>query len=50
MARVCARNPEPMALLLKSGKLGSIDIFEAVLDAMQHAIGPEHRHATWLDK
>jgi 3-dehydrotetronate 4-kinase len=49
IARVFAHDPKPMALLLKSGKLGSLDIFEAVLGAMQHAIRPEHRHATWLD-
>jgi 3-dehydrotetronate 4-kinase len=49
IARVFARDPKPMALLLKSGKLGTIDIFEAVLDAMQHAIGPDDRQAKWLD-
>jgi uncharacterized protein YgbK (DUF1537 family) len=49
IARVFARDPKPMALLLKSGKLGSLDIFESVLDAMHHAIGPDHRYAKWLD-
>jgi uncharacterized protein YgbK (DUF1537 family) len=49
LARVVARAPVRMALLLKSGKLGALDIFETVLHAMQHPIAPADRPATWLD-
>jgi uncharacterized protein YgbK (DUF1537 family) len=49
LARVVARAPVPMALLLKSGKLGALDIFETVLDAMQHPIAPADRPAAWLE-
>jgi 3-dehydrotetronate 4-kinase len=49
IARVVTREPYPLALLLKSGKLGGIAIFETVLDAMKHATSAALPDARWLD-
>jgi uncharacterized protein YgbK (DUF1537 family) len=49
IARVVTRGPYPLALLLKSGKLGGIDIFGTVLDAMESATSPALPEARWLD-
>jgi uncharacterized protein YgbK (DUF1537 family) len=35
MSRGIARNPNPLALVLKSGKLGPVDVFSAMLEAMR---------------
>ena len=49
IARVFAHAPYPLALLLKSGKLGRADIFETVLEAMKHETSPVLPRAQWLD-
>jgi len=49
IARVFAATPEPLALLLKSGKLGPLNIFETVLAAMEHDTSPTRPERQWLD-
>jgi uncharacterized protein YgbK (DUF1537 family) len=49
ISRVFAQTPEPLALLLKSGKLGTPDIFETVLQAMESPTPSAPPGAQWLD-
>ncbi len=47
VSRMVAHMPHPVALMLKSGKLGGPDIFADVLEAMRHPIDAVPLDATW---
>lgn len=49
-SRAIATDPFPIALMLKSGKLGSIDLFASALDDMRRAIVEEPILTRWPPK
>ncbi|MGX7874652.1 3-oxo-tetronate kinase [Mesorhizobium sp. ORM6] len=49
-SRAVAVHPFPIALLLKSGKLGSVDIFASALDDMRRPIAEEPLLTRWPPK
>lgn len=49
-SRATATEPFPVALMLKSGKLGSIDLFTTALEEMRHPIAEEPLLNRWPPK
>ena len=49
-SRAVAAKPFPIALMLKSGKLGSLDIFASALDDMRRPISEEPLLTRWPPK
>lgn len=47
MSRAIARTSLPLALCLKSGKLGPLDVFERMLDAMRSPLTAEPLLDRW---
>ncbi|TIV15815.1 MAG: hypothetical protein E5V95_24880, partial [Mesorhizobium sp.] len=48
--RMVAEMPFPVALMLKSGKLGGLDVFSAVLDEMRRPVSVEPYLEQWPPK